>query len=676
MTTHKSFNVIKNIFVAIKGNIIRFLYDTKSKIKYYIDIFTTKDLFFDWIVNNWQKWIFIFLWILINIALWIEAVIRYRNRLTALEFVGTFRGGHTGILNPFWVMMARGFGQLLNFNCALLLPMVTRTILTILQDLKLGVIIPFHKNIVFHRYIAYWVMICGLLHGAAHYFNYACCTFQYFIEDSGATPLDGITRVVLPERMLDYEPNPVTTAWWGGAGDVGWQNWLRSTKYGFTGNVLWIIMTIMFSASNKSYRRSSNFTVFWFLHHLFIFFFVLLLVHGKNFWMWFLGPGTLYLLERVLRNLRGSALTIVKRVHYLKGNIFVLVLDKPSMKYKAGQYAFVNVPMITPHEWHPFTISSSPKDPYLTFHIRVAGDWTGALRDSFNPERLPTLEVNAPVGADGKSCLVRVDGPFGTEADFIFNFKVVMLVACGVGVTPYSSILSELRHRIKEKKGTKVKKCFFYWMNRGGEGWSWFGDLLAECEDNHPEIFDIRTFVTGDISKETIEKTIFTSEEYLANRRATLKLKDQERFKIDLKAIAMYNFDAEDQSQISLQEGDSIIVQTQSDEGWWTGTNERTGQKGMFPGNYVKIADETTQLKNSRNRQFGRPNWKQEFELVRKYVVENFPDIKKRKTPFKVGIFLCGPPVVGNALQSQARRSSKRDKDGNKIAFSFHKENF
>jgi len=633
-------------------------------------------LLYDWIVGNWQKWICIALWVIINLALWIEAVIRYYKSMTVLDFVGSFRGGHQGILSPFWIMMARGFGQLLNFNCALLLPMVTRTILTILQDLKLGALIPFHKNIVFHRYIAYWVFVCAFLHGLAHYFNYACCTFQYFVEPSGADPINGITSVVLPERMVVNEPNPITTAWWGGLGAVGIQNWLKTTKYGVTGNLLWIVMTIMYSASNKSYRRSSNFTVFWFLHHFFIAFFVLLLIHGKNFWMWFLGPGALYVLERVLRNLRGSAVTIVKRVHYLKGNLFVLVLDKPSMKYKAGQYAFVNVPMITPHEWHPFTISSSPKDPYLTFHIRVAGDWTGALRDSFNPERKPTLEVDTPVGPDGRTCLVRVDGPFGTEADSIFNFRYVMLVACGVGVTPYSSILSELRHRLKSGKNNKVKKCFFYWMNRGDQGWSWFGDLLNECEDNYPDVFEIRTFVTGDISKEAIEKTVFSSEEYLANRRATLQNQDRTRFNVILQAKALYDLEPEEEGQLELKENDILIVETQDKSGWWTGINKRTGKTGMFPGNYVKMIDESTQLKNNANRQFGRPNWATEYETVRKYVLSKQKGDSKLKRPPRVGIFLCGPPVVANQLKSQASKSSKRDADGNKVRFLFHKENF
>jgi hypothetical protein len=45
--------------------------------------------------------------------------------------------------------------------------------------------------------------------------------------------------------------------------------------------------------------------------------------------MFFLGPGFLYLLERVLRIIRGSAQTIVKRVHALPSNVIYLEIEKP-----------------------------------------------------------------------------------------------------------------------------------------------------------------------------------------------------------------------------------------------------------------------------------------------------------------------------------------------------------
>jgi predicted ferric reductase len=79
----------------------------------------------------------------------------------------------------------------------------------------------------------------------------------------------------------------------------------------------------------------------------------------------------MYILERIFRLVRGSTPTIVKRVHALKGDVLFLELEKPTFVYKAGQYCFLNAPLISRQEWHPFTISSSPDQEFLTFHIRT-----------------------------------------------------------------------------------------------------------------------------------------------------------------------------------------------------------------------------------------------------------------------------------------------------------------
>ena len=55
---------------------------------------------------------------------------------------------------------------------------------------------------------------------------------------------------------------------------------------------------------------------------------------------------------------------------------------KPSMHYKAGQWLFLNVPSVSQHEWHPFTITSCPFDPYVSVHVRQVGDFTRALASS------------------------------------------------------------------------------------------------------------------------------------------------------------------------------------------------------------------------------------------------------------------------------------------------------
>jgi len=40
---------------------------------------------------------------------------------------------------------------------------------------------------------------------------------------------------------------------------------------------------------------------------------------------------------------------------------------------------FVNFPSIDPLQWHPFSISSSPEEDEVEFHIRGLGNWTKKL---------------------------------------------------------------------------------------------------------------------------------------------------------------------------------------------------------------------------------------------------------------------------------------------------------
>jgi NADPH oxidase len=91
----------------------------------------------------------------------------------------------------------------------------------------------------------------------------------------------------------------------------------------------------------------------------------------------------------VYRQVRAARETNVLKVLYHPGNVLEIRFKKPSMKYKAGQWLFLNVPEVSGWQWHPvrrrlphsesdkqFTISSAPEDPFISIHIRQVGDFT------------------------------------------------------------------------------------------------------------------------------------------------------------------------------------------------------------------------------------------------------------------------------------------------------------
>lgn len=58
---------------------------------------------------------------------------------------------------------------------------------------------------------------------------------------------------------------------------------------------------------------------------------------------------------------------------------------------------------------HPFSITSSPGDDYLSIHIRQLGDWTEGIKKAFS------VICQAPDA--GKSGLLRADGPNKTRCN-------------------------------------------------------------------------------------------------------------------------------------------------------------------------------------------------------------------------------------------------------------------
>jgi len=51
---------------------------------------------------------------------------------------------------------------------------------------------------------------------------------------------------------------------------------------------------------------------------------------------------------------------------------------------------------------------------------------------------------------------------------------------------------------------------------------------------------------------------------------------------------AMYDYTAQDVDEVSFLDGDLIVACVPIDEGWMTGTVQRTGERGMLPANYVE----------------------------------------------------------------------------------------
>jgi ferredoxin-NADP reductase len=110
---------------------------------------------------------------------------------------------------------------------------------------------------------------------------------------------------------------------------------------------------------------------------------------------------------------------------------------------EAGQFASIR--LFRDGQWsepHPFTLSSAPEDDALRMTIKQSGEFTNAI---------PEIEPGTPI---------QCAGPFGQFCHGIDSNKEIVMIAGGVGITPF---LSVLRHFADIKADNNV---VLFWANK------------------------------------------------------------------------------------------------------------------------------------------------------------------------------------------------------------------
>ena len=146
----------------------------------------------------------------------------------------------------------------------------------------------------------------------------------------------------------------------------------------------------------------------------------------------------------MLREIRSRHRTYISKVIQHPSKVMELQIKKEKTTVRAGQYIFLSCPEISYFQWHPFTLTSAPEEDYLSVHIRIVGDFTGALAkacgcdfDSKDKAEKEGALVIPP--ANRVLPRVMVDGPFGSASEDFLKYEAVLLVGAGIGVTPFAS---------------------------------------------------------------------------------------------------------------------------------------------------------------------------------------------------------------------------------------------
>lgn len=433
--------------------------------------------FDNWMVNEGYKVIFFSVWVIAQILMFALAFVNFKfsdNQVTM----------NSVLLDTY--PTARGAALVIHVNTGIILLPVCRTLITILRNTPLNRVIPFDKNLTFHKAIGWSSLFFSCLHTVAHYVNF------YRLS-------------VLP----------------------GFENWLFYSFVsgpGWTGHIMLVALFAICLTAAENARRS-NFERFWYTHHLFLVYLGLFTIHGAfcltkadrkpvcgniaSFWKYWIAGGVCYMCERIAREVRGRHRTYVSKVVLHPSKVVELQIKKDRTVQRPGQYIFLCCPAVSLWQYHPFTLTSCPEEEFISVHIRCVGDWTRGLAKVLGCD----VDSKTPKSTDPANGMtkvlprVMVDGPFGAASEDVFNFEVVMLFGAGIGVTPFAAILKSIWYRVNyPKKPTRLRKVYFNWICRDKEAFEWFQDVIKAIEDEDiDQMIEINTYLTKGLKDDEIK---------------------------------------------------------------------------------------------------------------------------------------------------------------------------
>lgn len=361
-------------------------------------------------IDRWKLYFWTLSWLAANIYFFVHAMQTYADSGANLT-----------------VQIARGCGACLNLNAALVMLPMCRALCTGLRHSFLYRLFPLDNLTAIHKLLGISIVAFSCVHIGAHIYN--------------------------------YQLNHLA---------VGVQ--LITTLVGLTGLALTGILLLIWRASQN---RQKNFEKFVITHSLYAPFFVLLVFHGPNSWMWIAPAIIIFALDATFRMLfkyRRVEITELRslsdrvtQVRFKRGTIF---------PFQPGDYIKVRIPAISWFQWHPFTLSAAPQSSRLDVHVRNNGDWSGALHNLANKTH-----------PQKKKWQAYIDGPYGAPVSSIYRSKVAVLIAGGIGVTPFASVLQSLLLNKKARNSNDEQVIHFHWLNRSQLSYEWFIDLLTQAEE-------------------------------------------------------------------------------------------------------------------------------------------------------------------------------------------------
>ena len=454
-----------------------------------------------WFSDNLTRLVWMTIYLLVNVGSFMWKYDAYCNHNPeALAVSGTY------------VCYARGAAQVCLLNAGLILLPLCQSLLQWARETpSVRSKVPVDDSILMHKIIGYTLIGSGLVHTVAQLLGFV------------------IVSVNASDNVWNASGLAASGAFSGP--QPGMQEMFMTTP-GWTGMILLVISGVATPFTFPKLRQN-KFNLFWYSHFLFYpFFMAMLFIHGVESWLeptqaylFITFPVLLFCADRWNRmKLHGQIANIDILSIGVDPNAVQLCMEKPKNMdtFIPGSYVYLNFPELSQFEWHPFSLTSAPDDDFLSVHIRVAGDWTGALH------KLCIAYKSSPTS----TLRVKVDGPFGAPTVDYLNYEVVMVIGSGIGITPFASILRDLTYRLRENQcshckaarydtfvpwnGTRsvIKKLYFHWCTPTQQSLRWFASSMNEIskydKDENIEIHNHLTSIKAHTKSAMYAKTAQT----------------------------------------------------------------------------------------------------------------------------------------------------------------------
>ena len=183
-------------------------------------------------------------------------------------------------------------------------------------------------------------------------------------------------------------------------------------------------------------------------------------------------------------SIRGTGLGRVVKVvaeNHDVNSLYLNDFDESFAERKAGQWLSIRLPKDGGwSEPHPFTISCAPEDHHLRLTIKKIGEFTSTI-----PALKPGTEV-------------KLAGPMGTFCRDIEAHPSIVLIAGGVGITPFLSVLRHFRHI------RAVNRVKLFWSNKTSNDVFSAEELKAIADEINLRVIHVfsRQEDTGEFSDE------------------------------------------------------------------------------------------------------------------------------------------------------------------------------